>query len=163
MPDLVAIGQGLTALKTLTDLAGTMVGLRDSAKLLEASVKFNHQLIAIQQALMAAQSEQAVLVEAIQALEKENRRLKSWDDAAADYELKPVAEGVVAYMLKPHARGTEPPHWRCAQCYAGQKKSILQFVSSASGRWAYQCPSCSQVVRVGSRIVPRWLDLPRAS
>ena len=45
MPDLIYIGQGLNAVKALTDIAKTMVGLRDSAKLLETTVEFNQQFL----------------------------------------------------------------------------------------------------------------------
>jgi hypothetical protein len=65
MPDLIAIGQGLNAVKALMDIGKTLVGLRDSAKLLEAKVEFSHQLFAVQKALLEAQAEQATLVQTI--------------------------------------------------------------------------------------------------
>lgn len=158
MPDLIAIGQGLSALKTLTDIGKTMVGLRDSAKLAETSFEFNHQLFSIQKSLMEAQQEQATMIKTICELEEENTRLKAWDGDAKSYELKAVASGVLAYMLKPDARGSEPPHWLCAQCFGDKKKSLLQLASGIGSMWAYKCPGCSIIVRVGPRLTPRWMD-----
>ena len=64
MVDLLAITQGAMALKTAGDIAKTLVGLRDSAKLLEQSVELNRQILAAQQALVEAREEQAALVPA---------------------------------------------------------------------------------------------------
>jgi hypothetical protein len=47
----------------------------------------------------------------IRALEAEVANLKAWDAEKQHYELKPNYMGAVAYMLKPEARGSEPPHW----------------------------------------------------
>jgi hypothetical protein len=76
MPDLIAIGQGLNAAKALMDIAKTIVGLRDSGKLLEATVEFNQRLLSVQKALLDAQAEQAALVQTIGDLEKEIAPLK---------------------------------------------------------------------------------------
>jgi len=63
MVDLIAISQGLNALKGTSDLIKTIVGLRDSAKLLETTVELNQQILSVQKALADAQTEQATLVE----------------------------------------------------------------------------------------------------
>jgi len=43
----------------------TMLGLRDSAKVLEATVEFNQQLLSVQRALLDAQAEQTTLIQTI--------------------------------------------------------------------------------------------------
>ena len=35
---------------------------------------------------------------------------------------KDVDAGALVYMLKPDERGTEPPHWLCANCYGKAQK-----------------------------------------
>jgi len=88
MPDLIAIGQGLHAVKALTDMGKTMLGLRDSAKVLEATVEFNQQLLSVQRALLDAQAEQTTLIQTIGALEKEVAGLTAWNAEKEKYELK---------------------------------------------------------------------------
>jgi len=140
MPDLIAIGQGLNAAKALFDIGKTMLGLRDSAQLLEATVEFNQQLLTVQRALLDAQAEQTALVQNISALEKEIADLKALDHEKEKYELKKVRRGI-AYTLKPEAQGTEPPHFICAQCYDDGKRSIMQNFNPATPP-AYKCNRC---------------------
>jgi hypothetical protein len=123
MPDLIAIGQGLNAVKALTDLAKTMMGLRDSAKLLDTTVEFQQQILSVQKALLDAQAEQATLIERIRNLEEESANLKAWEAEKQRYELKEVAPRGFAYVLKPTAGGSEPVHWICAACYQKRQKS----------------------------------------
>jgi hypothetical protein len=59
------------------------------------------------------------------------------------YELKAIGFGAVAYMLKPEARGAEPPHWLCPNCYAQSKKGFFQPTGKQEGRsWLYKCQNC---------------------
>jgi cell division protein FtsB len=157
MPDLIAIGQGLASIKTLSDIAHTAFGLRDSAKLLEAKVEFNRQLFAVQTALATAQSEQAELTQAIHDLEKEIADLEAWDAEKEKYELKQISNvGTVAYMLKPDARGIEPPHWLCTNCYQNRKRGIIQYYGHIGASLHFRCSSCPAEYRTnGDR--PRWI------
>jgi hypothetical protein len=157
MPDLIAIGQGLNAVKALTDIAKTIVGLRDSAKLLETTVEFQQQLLSIQKALLDAQTEQATLTQTIRDLEKEVASFEAWDAEKQKYELKTVYLGAFAYMLKPEARGGQPPHWLCTQCYQNRKPSIMQALATVGGWLIYKCPECSNTFR-NNREASEWID-----
>jgi len=66
--DLIAISQGLNALNAATQIAKAMLGLRDSAKLLENTVKLNSEILSVQTALANAQEEQTALVQTISDL-----------------------------------------------------------------------------------------------
>jgi hypothetical protein len=152
MPDMLAIAQGLNAAKALTDIAKTMFGLRDSAKLLEATVEFNQQLLSIQKALLEAQAEQTTLIQTIRDREEEIARLKAWETEKERYELKDVAmsSGAFAYMIKPESQGTEPLHCLCANCYEQGKKRIMQFTPRlAAGRRVWSCPACQNEILIG--------------
>jgi hypothetical protein len=70
MVDLLALAQGFQAIRSASDIAQTLIGLRDSAKLLEKTVELNREIAAAQAALFSAQSEQATLVNTIDDLEK---------------------------------------------------------------------------------------------
>jgi hypothetical protein len=149
MPDLIAIGQGLNAVKALTDIAKTIVGLRDSAKLLETTVEFQQQLLSIQKALLDAQTEQATLIQTIRDLEEEVARFKTWETEKQRYELKDLGSGALARMIKSDAQGTEPFHAICANCYERGEKRYLQDTGDLS-RMPYMVWGC---LNCGSKIV----------
>src|SRR5437762_9458906 len=103
MVDLLAIAQGFQAIRSASDIAQTMIGLRDSAKLLENTVELNRKIAEAQSALFAAQQEQATLVKAVDDLEKEVARLKAWDREKKNYELAELPPGVWVRRLKESA------------------------------------------------------------
>jgi hypothetical protein len=93
----------------------------------------------------------------VRELEAEVTRLRAWDAEKEDYELKPVSLGALAYMLKPDARGTKPPHWVCPNCYEQGKKAIFQMSPGHAGRDSiYTCPACKGRL-LGIR-PPTWMD-----
>ena len=61
MVDLLALAQGLNAIRSAGQIAQTMIGLRDSAPLLEKTVELSQKIAAAQTALFEAQAEQATL------------------------------------------------------------------------------------------------------
>ena len=125
MPDMLAIAQGLNALKATTDIIKAMAGLRDAAQILEKTVELNQKILTVQTALADAQAEQTTLIQTIRHLEEDVTRLKTWEAEKQRYELKEVAPRTFAYVLKPNAGDPEPPHWICASCY--QKTRSLSF------------------------------------
>lgn len=142
MVDLIAIAQGASALKTAGDIAKTIVGLRDSAKLLEQAVELNQQILAAQQALADARTEQVSLVEQTRALEEEIARLKSWEAEKQRYELKRYEPGVFLYTLRESEARGEPIHHLCAKCYGEGKKSIVQRTMKPGRDAPHFCPQC---------------------
>lgn len=149
MPDLTAIGQGLSALKAASDLVKILVGLRDSSKLQENTVELNSKILAVQSALADAQLEQTALVQTIARLEKELARYETWDAEKKRYKLTEVVPGALVYVLQPESATGEPIHWICASCYQQGKKSILQGFNSATFGWSHTCPSCKLEIRAG--------------
>jgi hypothetical protein len=142
MPDMLAIAQGLNALKATTDIIKAMAGLRDAAQILEKTVELNQKILTVQTALADAQAEQTTLIQTIRHLEEEVARLKTWEAEKQRYELKEVAPRTFAYVLKPNAGDPEPAHWICASCYQKNQKSILQGEKWYGGGWVHNCPSC---------------------
>jgi hypothetical protein len=147
MPDLIAIGQGLNAVKALADLVKTMAGLRDAAKILENSIELNRKIADVQIALNTALTEQSTLVKTIHDQEEEIARLKAWDAEKKRYELKAVYDGgVFAYVPKVGAENGEPPHWLCTNCYQQHQKSILQRGEPYRHLWIFRCSRCPLVI-----------------
>src|SRR5208282_5591088 len=112
----------------------------------------------LQEKLLAAQAAQSDLIERLRELEQQVADFEKWDAEKEKYELKSVAGGAFARMLKPEARRTEPPHWLCTRCYENRKASIMQLLARMSDIAAYKCPECSNTFRIGRGIEPKWLD-----
>lgn len=157
MPNEAVIA--IQSVRALFDLAKAAIGLRDAEAFRTKSVELNGLILeALEKAIHAREAETAQL-ERISALEAELRQLKAWDAEKKNYELKQLWLGGVAYMLKPDARGPEPPHWLCPQCYTNGQKSFFQ----PSGRQMknslvhiYACARCgSEMIEHGK---PEWID-----
>ncbi|OKO73613.1 hypothetical protein AC628_23950 [Bradyrhizobium sp. NAS96.2] len=126
-------------------------GLKD----IDDKVRLNSAVIDLQEKILTAQQEQATLIGEKHDLEREIARLKAWDAEKQNYELKAIGSGSVAFMLKPSARGSEPPHWLCPNCYGENKKSFFQPTGNMIQRaQVYRCQGCQSTVSVEGR--PMW-------
>jgi hypothetical protein len=131
---------GLSALKTAFDLAR---GLKD----IDDAARRNMAVIELQEKLLIAQNAQSTLAERVRELEEKAASFETWEAERRRYELKKFGTGF-AYVLKPEAQGTEPPHEICANGYARGKKSFLARVPSNTARQALgmgtvsRCPEC---------------------
>lgn len=160
--DLIAISQGLQAVQGMTNLVKTMVGLRDSAQLLEKTVELNQKILTVQIALSNAQSEQTSLIQTIRELEEKIAGFETWKAEKERYELKSLGGGALAYMLKPQERGSEPPHWVCTNCYGERRISPIQSVSVPGFGLRFRCPACKADLRPAPYALDgndaKWLD-----
>jgi hypothetical protein len=150
MEETVMVGEaiaGLSAIKTAFDLAKGLKDISDAANR-------NAAVIELQEKILTAQQAQAALVERISELEKQVANFEAWDTEKEKYELKPVGDHGIVYMLKPSARGTEPPHWLCPNCYEQRKKSYLQKAPIHGG--LYVCQPCK--TNITAHGGPKWLD-----
>jgi hypothetical protein len=136
----------LSAIKAAFDIARGLEDIDDAARR-------NAAVTELQIKILAAQSDLAVLVERIGALEKELARLKEWETEKARYQLTNFGENTFAYSLKPEAALGEPPHRLCPTCYdLKRQKSVLQFRGrDAFKRDIYQCPACQYEYAFGVR------------
>jgi hypothetical protein len=140
----------LGAVKAAFDIAKGLKDINDGA------IR-NTAIIELQEKILSAQIAQSTLIDRIRELEKEVADFETWDAKKDKYELKSVPRGGFAYMLKPDARGAEPPHWLCTHCFEGRKRSIMQRLPSHATRDnIFKCPACpASFLAYGS---PAWLD-----
>ena len=155
--DATQIAAGVSALKNAFDLAKSFIGIRDTATFNDKVIELQSLILEGQRSMFASNEAYAVQVKRVSDLETEMARLKAWEGEKQNYELKTIASGAVAYMLKPAMRGSEPPHWLCPHCYENGKKAIFQ----ATGEGArfdriYQCPSCAGRICSTGGGAPKW-------
>ena len=141
---------GLGAVKAAFDIAK---GLKD---IHDVTLR-NAAVIELQEKILAAQVEQSSLIERIRELEKEMAEFERWDTEKQRYELKDVGFSCFAYMLQPEARGSEPPHFVCTNCFNKCEISLIQRAG-----FTYHCPRCNTTIMVAPNTFAdgkiRWLD-----
>lgn len=139
MPDPITVISGLGAIKTALDITKTLSEARDSSKLLAVKLE-------LQGLLLEAQDAQSTLASQKRELEEQIRQLETWGREKERYQLQEVGRGTFAYILKPEAQGSEPPHMICPNCYEHGRKSILQAAEATRGQRIHRCPACKAEV-----------------
>lgn len=144
MVDAGSIASVMMSLKTASDIVKTVVDLRDGRIAQEKAIELNAVILAAQGGALAAQRYQSEMVVRISELEKEITRLEEWNTEAGRYELKQIDVSAFAYMPKPNADGSEPPHWLCQKCFEHKVKSVIQPQGRMPDRnyAKHACPNC---------------------
>lgn len=151
------IAAAVTGIRSALDITKAMVGLRDAEAFRAKSIELQTVVLEALDKAIEARESYTAQADRIRALEAEMAQMKAWDAEKASYELKPIARGAVAYMLKRDKRGTEPPHWVCPTCFSKGEKSMLYFTGATVLRhMIYRCPGCDAKPSVDGD--PKWLD-----
>jgi rubrerythrin len=141
---------GLGALKTAFDIAK---GLKD----IDDTVRRNAAVIELQEKILAAREAQSALLDRVSELEEKVAKFETWNTEKQKYELKDLGGGASAYMLKPDARGAEPPTWVCTNCYEHNHKATLQCIIHPREGQIWICPSCKNKINPSDYTV-KWID-----
>lgn len=141
MVDISAIAGTASSLKAAGEIVQAMIGLRDASAFQTKAIELQRQILTAQQSALAAHSDQFALLQRVRELEEEVRRVKAWETEKERYSLAEVSTGSFAYLVKPEARGAEPVHAICTNCYEHGRKSILQWVQGSYSA-EFRCPGC---------------------
>jgi hypothetical protein len=144
MVDMTMIAEAVSSLKTASEIAKTLVGLKDGQALQSKVAELNGIILSAQSSALAAQSSQFTLLQRVSELEKDIARFEAWSTEKQRYELKELGSSF-AYAVKEVSRNGEPAHKICAACYQHGTKSILQLapqsvVHTKPRDWF--CPEC---------------------
>jgi hypothetical protein len=153
------IAAAITGFRASLDMAKAMIGLRDDEVFRTKAIELQSSISEALVKSIEAREAYSAQLERVKTLEVEVAALKAWDGEKLRYELKPNFGGAVAYMLKPEARGTEPPHWLCPQCYSNGKKGFLLPLDHTGGiHRTYRCSECKTDRYMYGK--PKWEDQP---
>jgi hypothetical protein len=156
MVTVTDVSAGITSLKTAFEIAKAMKDISNATEPNSKILDLQGVIMDPQASAIQAREAHSAQIDEIRALEAEIARLKAWDAEKERYELKAVSfRGAMAYMLKPAARGSEPPHWLCPNCYQNGKKGFFQPTGAMLGRDAiYMCASCKGSIAASHK--PNW-------
>lgn len=133
--DMGSIATAISGLQAATNIAKSMVGVRDASVIQVKTIELQSAILAAQTSALTAQSEQFSLLDRIRELEKEVTRIEAWGAEKQRYQLNEVKPGVFTYILKEEEGAAELMHQICANCCdVHQRKSILQIETQAVGR-----------------------------
>jgi hypothetical protein len=151
------IAAAVQSVQVTFGLAKAAIGLRDAELFRTRSVELNGLILEALEKSIAAREAEAAQLQKIGALEAEVADLKAWGAEKQNYELKQLWLGGMTYMLKPEARGTEPPHWLCPQCYTNGEKSFFQpSARMQNAHRVYVCAHCKSEMLAHGK--PEWED-----
>src|SRR5262245_2293063 len=94
---------GLGIFKSMLDVSRGLKEMNDAA------IR-NAAVIELQTQILAAQEQQATLIERVSQLEKEVDRFETWEAEKQRYKLEQLPPGVFVYSLKPDMAQGEPQH-----------------------------------------------------
>jgi hypothetical protein len=142
---------GLSSLKAAFDIAK---GLKD----IDDATNRNAAIIELQKKLLAAQADQAQLIETVSQLKKRVAYFEAWETEKERYQLTEIGSCNFAYSLKKSMSGAEPPHYLCANCYHQSKKSILHYMKMGGGGHLLTCDCCGAKNITHSYRAPSYAD-----
>ncbi len=132
-----------SSLKAATDIAKTMVGLRDETMFQTKAAELVSLIMSANSSALNAQMEQSALLQEKRALEEKLMKAENWHHEAQRYALREITPGAFVYALKQEMAEGEPPHTICANCYSGRRKTVLQLSDSVHDT----CPHCNSRIR----------------
>ncbi|WP_064116756.1 hypothetical protein [Pseudomonas fluorescens] len=154
------IAGALASTRSATDIAKSLVTLRDEEVIRSRVFDLNASLMELQQQMMTAQREQMALIDQVGELKKELRAVKDKSSVLDRYQLLKVGPGRVVYALKPEFKGTEPEHFCCTNCFDNGKRSVFKGLNPSDGVMSFHCPACRYGLGIELSYVP---DEMRAS
>lgn len=132
-----------SSLKAATDIAKTMIGLRDETMFQAKAAELVSLIMSANSSALSAQMEQSSLLQEKRALEEKLVKAENWQHEANRYALREVTPGTFVYALKEEMAEGEPFHTICANCYSDRRKTVLQLSDSVHDT----CPHCKTMIR----------------
>ncbi|HHC6614795.1 TPA: hypothetical protein ACN311_004067 [Vibrio parahaemolyticus] len=141
--DLVAIQGAISSLKTAVEISKSISEMKSEADIQNKVIALQTALLEAQSNALSATAAQFELQERIRELEGQLQDKGDWNQTKNKYVLvAPWRIPSQVYALKQSESDGEPAHFACANCFSNGKKSILNAVQGSSFI-QYVCPSCN--------------------
>ena len=148
------IAIGITSLRAALDITKAMISLRDAEAFRTRAIELQGVIAEALGQVIEAREAHAEQIDRVRTLEAEVANLKAWDAEKQNYELKSIGQGVVAYVLKPDARGAKPPHWLCPNCFHQGKKFVFQNAGKmVMRRLIFDCVGCRTEIAITQNVL----------
>ncbi|MGK7664225.1 MULTISPECIES: hypothetical protein [unclassified Marinovum] len=143
---LIGVGKNAAGMtKTATEIAQNIRSLLAKP---DPDTEASNSLVSeLLERLIALQSEQLAMQDAMLELHEEQRRIERFQTNADRYTLKRTEQGSLVRELKASHADGDPIHCVCAECYEKQVISFLQLV----GHNTFKCGACDRIVYMDDR------------
>ncbi len=148
MPDISALATLINSFSAAQNIVKGFLDLKTLAEVQSKVIELQSVIMSAQTTALAAQTERAALLRSIDVLNEQLANLRHWEEEKLKYKLTAVDAGVYVYELRTDANSTEPAHWLCANCFAQDQKSILQYIGDFYGISKHECQRCKCEVKV---------------
>jgi hypothetical protein len=148
MVDLSALAGFASSMNAVVNITKAMKDVHDANVIQTKVFELTREIMSAQTCAMAAQAEQAALLQRVRDLEEEKGKLETWNTEKRRYELKDLSRGFFAYILKPGMENGEDQHALCTNCYNKGFKSVIQtsgHIIAHDHFWF--CPSCNAKIK----------------
>src|SRR3954469_5745036 len=125
MIDMGSIAAAVSSLKGASDIAKGLLSLHTMAEVQSKAIELNQSIIDAQHQIFAANAAQAQLVERVRHLEGQVAAMEDWNSEKQRYKMVTAYGAVTAYAVHKSISNGETPHYLCANCFQGRKRSIL--------------------------------------
>lgn len=145
MQELTFIQQTFTSLQAASQLVKALIGVRDTALIESKMIELRDHIIEAQNGMMQSQTQQSALIQEVHALKQQIMKMEAWNKEKQRYQLVSPWPGCYVFALKESAKGFDPPHWICANCYEKGSKEYLHFaeIHDRCRRNIVKCAHCS--------------------
>jgi cell division protein FtsB len=148
------IAAAMTSTKAASDIAKSLLTLRDEEAVRSRVFDLTSSLMELQQQMMTAQREQMALIDEVADLKDALKSLQAKSSLLDRYELLGVGPGKVVYALTAEFKGTEPEHFCCTNCYDSGKRSVFRGSKPDQGWMRFVCPACKYGISIETIYIP---------
>lgn len=149
------VAAAFTSAKTASDIAKSLITLRDEDLVRGRVMDLTGTLMDLQQQMMQGQQEQMALIKQVYELEDALRKVSAKQNILDRYELLGVGPAKVVYALKTEFQDAEPTHLCCTNCYDKGKRSVLKAMKQAgSTSMKFSCPDCTNTFYITEEFLP---------
>ena len=126
MADMSAIAGAVASLNAAVNITKAMKDLRDWSLVQSKVIELQSTILEAQSSLFSANEERSALIEKVSNLEKRMASQEAWEAEKQTYVMVDIGSGNIAFTKKASMRGSEPPHYVCANCYKHGKATDTQ-------------------------------------
>lgn len=141
--DIGSIAAVLSSMKTATDIAAILTGMKTDAAVQSKAIELTTALLQVQQQLMATQLEQMELIGKVAELKAKLAEVTAESAQRDSYERHQFVTGQFAYTLKGESSDDKPRYYLCSRCHENDKKQVTLHVNGG----CLFCPECKNAIR----------------
>lgn len=150
--DMTLIQGTISGLRAASDIAKGFLEIKSMAEIQGKVIALQSAILSAQSSALSANADQAAMAEEIRQLKADLTSAKGWEVERQRYQLFAIRNGgVVQALKKDMALANEPPHYLCTNCFEQGRKCILNTAADKDGWTGWNCTVCKSRVPTGYR------------